>query len=43
MGKTLTYKILEKHLVDGELTAGVPIGIRIDQTLTQDASKPTFQ
>ena len=36
MAKTLTYKILEAHLVDGELRAGSPIGIRIDQTLTQD-------
>ncbi len=41
MGKTLTYKILEKHLVDGELTAGNAIGIRIDQTLTQDATGTT--
>ena len=36
MPKTLIYKILEAHLVDGELKAGAPIGIRIDQTLTQD-------
>ncbi|MBN1456975.1 MAG: aconitate hydratase [Sedimentisphaerales bacterium] len=41
MGKTLTYKILEKHLVDGQLKAGSPIGIRIDQTLTQDATGTT--
>jgi predicted aconitate hydratase len=41
MGKTLTYKILEKHLIDGELKAGTPIGIRIDQTLTQDATGTT--
>jgi aconitate hydratase len=41
MGKTLTYKILEKHLVDGELVTGEPIGIRIDQTLTQDATGTT--
>ncbi len=41
MGKTLTYKILDKHLVDGELTAGNAIGIRIDQTLTQDATGTT--
>ncbi len=38
MAKTLTYKILEEHLIDGELVAGKPIGIRIDQTLTQDAT-----
>jgi len=41
MAKTLTYKILEGHLVDGELIAGEPIGIRIDQTLTQDATGTT--
>jgi predicted aconitate hydratase len=38
MGLTLAYKILKKHLVDGELCAGKEIGIRIDQTLTQDAT-----
>ena len=38
MGSTLAYKILKKHLVDGELCAGKEIGIRIDQTLTQDAT-----
>jgi len=38
MGSTLTYKILKKHLVDGELCAGKEIGVRIDQTLTQDAT-----
>ncbi len=38
MGKTLTYKILEKHLVFGDLKAGEEIGIKIDQTLTQDAT-----
>ena len=41
MAKTLTYKILEKHLLEGELKAGAPIGIRIDQTLTQDATGTT--
>ena len=38
MGKSLTYKILEQHLVEGELSPGNEIGIRIDQTLTQDAT-----
>lgn len=38
MKKTLTYKILEKHLISGELSPGKEIGIRIDQTLTQDAT-----
>jgi len=41
MAQTLTYKILQKHLVEGELKAGEPIGIRIDQTLTQDATGTT--
>ncbi|MCF7955717.1 MAG: aconitate hydratase [Phycisphaerae bacterium] len=41
MAKTLTYKILEKHLVEGELAAGNTIGIHIDQTLTQDATGTT--
>jgi aconitate hydratase len=36
MAQTLVYKILQAHLVEGELKAGSPIGIRIDQTLTQD-------
>ncbi len=38
MGKSLTRKILEKHLVVGEYVAGTEIGIKIDQTLTQDAT-----
>lgn len=38
MAQTLAYKILLKHLVDGELVPGKEIGIRIDQTLTQDAT-----
>ena len=41
MTQTLTYKILEKHLVEGQLKQGQPIGIRIDQTLTQDATGTT--
>jgi len=36
MPQTLVYKILADHLVDGRLVPGEPIGIRIDQTLTQD-------
>ncbi len=35
---TLTEKILHEHLVTGEMEKGAPIGIRIDQTLTQDAT-----
>lgn len=38
MKGTLVEKILNKHLVEGELTPGSPIAIRIDQTLTQDAT-----
>jgi len=34
----LTQKIIKKHIVEGELVAGSPIAIRIDQTLTQDAT-----
>ncbi len=38
MGLTQTEKILSAHLVEGELKRGTEIGIRIDQTLTQDAT-----
>ena len=38
MGLTLTEKILKAHLVDGEFVKGQEIGIRINQTLTQDAT-----
>jgi aconitate hydratase len=38
MARNLTYKILKSHLVEGELTPGAEIGIRIDHTLTQDAT-----
>jgi aconitate hydratase len=41
LGQTLTHKILQEHLVEGELVAGEQIGIRIDQTLTQDATGTT--
>jgi len=41
LARTLTYKILAEHLIDGELSAGRQIGIRIDQTLTQDATGTT--
>jgi aconitate hydratase len=40
LGQTLTYKILSGHLVEGTI-AGGEIGIRIDQTLTQDATGTT--
>ncbi len=38
MGLTLAQKIIKKHLVSGEMIAGSEIGIKIDQTLTQDAT-----
>jgi aconitate hydratase len=38
MGQSLTQKILTNHLIEGELVPGSPISIRIDQTLTQDAT-----
>ena len=38
MGLTLTEKILKAHVVDGVFEKGREIGIRIDQTLTQDAT-----
>ena len=38
MSFTLTEKILRDHLVDGSYESGKEIGIRIDQTLTQDAT-----
>ena len=38
MGLSVTEKIISKHLVEGELKRGTPIAIRIDQTLTQDAT-----
>jgi len=34
----LTQKVIKDHVVEGELSAGSPISIRIDQTLTQDAT-----
>lgn len=36
--ETVTEKILEAHLVDGSLDPGSEIGLKIDQTLTQDAT-----
>jgi len=38
MGKNIVYKILESHLIEGKLEPGAEIAIRIDQTLTQDAT-----
>lgn len=38
MGLNITEKILKSHIVDGEYKKGTEIGIKIDQTLTQDAT-----
>lgn len=38
MGLTIAQKIIKEHLVDGEMKLGTDIGLRIDQTLTQDAT-----
>lgn len=38
MGDNLVYKILKSHIVEGELKAGEPIALKIDQTLTQDST-----
>ena len=38
MALTLAEKILKAHTVDGEFKKGSEIGLKIDQTLTQDAT-----
>ena len=38
MGKTIAQKIIEAHLVSGDMTPGTEVALRIDQTLTQDAT-----
>ena len=38
MGYTLSQKIIRNHLVSGDMTPGSEIGLKIDQTLTQDAT-----
>lgn len=38
MGYTIAQKIIAAHLVSGEMKVGCEIGLRIDQTLTQDAT-----
>lgn len=38
MGMTIAQKIIAAHLVDGKMVAGEDIGLKIDQTLTQDAT-----
>ena len=38
MGRNLVQKLIEAHLVSGNAVKGEEIGLRIDQTLTQDAT-----
>jgi len=38
MGRNVAQKLIEEHLVTGEMHPGEEIGLRIDQTLTQDAT-----
>ncbi len=38
MGYTIAEKLIKTHLVEGEMVKGKEIGLRIDQTLTQDAT-----
>ena len=38
MGYTIAQKIIKAHLLEGEMIPGTEIGLRIDQTLTQDAT-----
>lgn len=38
MGYTIAQKIIKAHLLSGEITVGSDIGLKIDQTLTQDAT-----
>jgi len=38
MGMNIAEKIIEKHIVSGEMVVGSDIGLKIDQTLTQDAT-----
>jgi len=38
MGDNLTRKIIKEHLITGEMVPGGEIGLRVDQTLTQDAT-----
>ena len=38
MGMTIGQKLIKSHLVSGDMTPGSEVGLRIDQTLTQDAT-----
>ena len=38
MGMTLAQKLIAAHKLEGDMTPGTPVALRIDQTLTQDAT-----
>ncbi|MGH6634632.1 MAG: hypothetical protein ACRED0_00325 [Gammaproteobacteria bacterium] len=38
MTKNVTQKLIESHLIEGHILAGESIALRVDQTLTQDAT-----
>ena len=38
MGMTIGQKLIKSHLVSGDMTVGSEVGLKIDQTLTQDAT-----
>jgi hypothetical protein len=38
MAQSLTHKIIREHLIEGEMIPGREIGIKMDQTLTQDST-----
>lgn len=38
MGKTVAHKLIESHLISGKMIPGQEIGLKMDQTLTQDAT-----
>ena len=42
MARNVAQKLIAEHLVDGEMTPGAEVGVRIDQTLTQDATGTIF-
>ncbi len=41
MGKNVAQKLIGGHLAEGNMTPGEEIGLKIDQTLTQDATGTT--
>ncbi|MGH3776422.1 MAG: aconitate hydratase [Pseudonocardiaceae bacterium] len=38
MGRNVAQQLIEAHLVDGDMVVGLEVGLRVDQTLTQDAT-----